>query len=216
MSIRSWIRTRVPGSDAVYEEARLKWLSRSTPGKVKSTLASGAPIRLDLGGGNWHRAGWLTLDIDTDSDLFWDLRRGIPFPDDSVDVVYSSHFLEHLSYQDGQAVLGETLRVLKPGGLVSVCVPDARMYIDAYLGNTQLDPSREFWEPAFVSSEGIDLLNYVAYMADEHKCMFDQQGLIDRLARAGFHNARARSFDPALDLEDRAFESIYAEAWKAG
>ena len=214
MAIRSWIREKIPGSDAVYEEARLKWLARSTPAKVQQVLASAAPVRLDLGGGDWHRDGWLTLDIDAGSDLFWDLRRGIPFPDNSVDVVYSSHFFEHLSYKDGQAVLAATYRVLKPGGLVSVCVPDARMYIDAYLGQRQLDPDREYWEPAFVSSEGIDLLNYVAYMADEHKCMFDQQGLVDRLSRAGFRDARARGFNSELDLEERAFESIYAEAWK--
>ena len=214
MGIRSWIRERVPGSDAVYEEARLKWLSRSTPAKVRAILASAQAIRLDLGGGNWSRDGWLTIDIDLASDLFWDLRRGIPFPDNSVDVVYSSHFFEHLTYKDGQAVLQETYRVLKPGGMVSVCVPDARMYIDAYLGHHQLDPNREYWEPAFISSQGIDLLNYVAYMADEHKCMFDQAGLIDRLSRVGFIGARARAFDAELDLEGRAFESIYADAWK--
>jgi len=192
----------------------LKWLARSTPKKVREVLASGGPIQIDIGGGDCKREGWITLDIDLSSDLFWDLRRGIPFPDNSVDAVYSSHFFEHLSYQDGQAVMVETYRVLKPGGLVSICVPDARMYIDAYLGNRKLDPTREYWAPAFISEEGIDVLNYVAYMADEHKCMFDQQGLIDRLNRAGFVSAKARSFEESIDLADRAFESIYAEARK--
>ncbi len=214
MSIRTWIREHVPGSDTLYEESRLKWLARSTPNKIDSILSSGSPIRIDLGGGDVRRDGWLTLDIDLKSDLFWDLRRGIPFPDNSVDAIYSSHFFEHLTYRDGQAVMAEAYRVLKPGGLISVCVPDARMYIDAYLGHRELDPTREYWEPAFISSEGIDVLNYVAYMADEHKCMFDQQGLVERLTRAGFIGSRERSFDTGLDLADRAFESIYAEAWK--
>ena len=214
MGIRSWTRSRIPGSDTLYAEIRLRWLARQTPRQVEDLLKSGSLVRLDLGGGDATKAGWLTIDIDQNSDLFWDLRRGIPFPDGTVDAIYSSHFLEHLSYHDGQAVLSEAKRVLKPSGTVSVCVPDARMYIDAYLGNRDLDPQRDYWEPAFVSSTGIDILNYVAYMDTEHKCMFDQEGLVERLNRAGFINARTRDFDPAIDLTDRQFESIYAEAEK--
>ncbi len=214
MGLRSWVRSNIPGSESVYEEARLRWLARGTEKKVNDLLASGSAIGLDLGGGDLHRDGWITVDIDENSDIFWDLRRGIPFPNSSVNAVYSSHFFEHLTYHDGQAVLREVLRVLKPGGTISVCVPDARMYIDAYLGKRELDPDRDYWEPAFVSSTGIDVLNYVAYMDTEHKCMFDQQNLVDRLSRAGFRDARPRDFDAGLDLADRKFESIYAEAVK--
>ncbi len=214
MGIRSWARSRIPGSDMLYAEMRLRWLARQTPRHVEDVLKSASPVQLDLGGGDATKVGWLTIDIDQNSNFFWDLRRGIPFPDKTVDAIYSSHFLEHLTYHDGQAVLREAHRVLKPSGTISVCVPDARMYIDAYLGNRDLDPQRDYWEPAFVSSTGIDILNYVAYMDIEHKCMFDQEGLVERLNRAGFINARARAFDPAVDLIDRQFESIYAEAEK--
>lgn len=215
MSFRARVRQAIPGSDVVYEESRLKWLSRKAPKQVAELLRTGVPIRLDIGGGDLRRDGWLTIDITNGCDIFWDLRRGIPFPDSSVDAVYSSHFLEHVSYGDGQAVLEEARRVLKPMGTISICVPDARMYIDAYLGQRDLDPEREFWAPAFVSDQGIDLLNYVAYMGGEHRCLFDQRGLVERLTRAGFTDARPRDFDPTLDLPERAFESIYAEATKA-
>lgn len=56
--------------------------------------------------------------------LCWDLRRGIPFADGTFDVVYHSHFLEHLPRDAAPVVLQECRRVLKPGGVLRVVVPD--------------------------------------------------------------------------------------------
>ena len=53
-----------------------------------------------------------------------DLRYGIPFPDACADVVFSSHTLEHLSRADGEALVRDAFRVLRPGGLVHISVPD--------------------------------------------------------------------------------------------
>lgn len=65
--------------------------------------------------------------------LHHDLRKGVPFPDGSADAVYSSHVLEHLERDVVPAVLAESLRVLKPGGVLRVVVPDlerqARTYV---------------------------------------------------------------------------------------
>ena len=62
-----------------------------------------------------------------------DLRRGIPYPDNSVDVVYHSHFLEHLDRDVAPGLLRESLRVLRPGGIHRIVVPDfeapAREYV---------------------------------------------------------------------------------------
>ena len=162
------------------------------------------------------RPGWVTLDISEKSDLFWDLRKGIPFPDNSIDLVYSSHLLEHMPYEAGQALLEESRRVLKPGGEISICVPNARLYIDAYVGAQPLPDNHDFWEPALVSREGLDLVNYIAYMGGAHACLFDQESLLARLKRAGFSAVAARSFDASIDLPEREFESIYASARQSG
>ena len=45
--------------------------------------------------------------------------------------------------------------------------------------------------------------------------MFDEPSLVARLERAGFSDARIRSFDPSIDLPEREFESIYAQATKS-
>jgi hypothetical protein len=51
-------------------------------------------------------------------------------------------------------------------------------------------------------------------MDGEHKYMFDEESLLFILGSKGFKNVRLREFDPALDLRERDFESIYAEADK--
>ena len=214
MGFRERIRTSIPGSTVFYEESLHMWKARGTPAKVRSIVESGRPIALDIGAGDVSRPGWITLDISDGCDLYWDLRRGIPFPDASVQRVYSSHLFEHMDYESGQRLLGEVLRVLKPGGHISVCVPNARLYIDAYLGVAELSPDHDFWEPALQGREGISLVNYVAYMGGEHKCLFDIDSLLARLELAGFTEVEERSFDASIDLPEREFESIYAKARK--
>ena len=63
------------------------------------------------------------------------LLRGIPYPDASFDAVYHSHVLEHFSKPDGEKLLRECHRVLRPGGILRVVVPDleqiARNYVAA-------------------------------------------------------------------------------------
>jgi SAM-dependent methyltransferase len=64
---------------------------------------------------------------------FTDLRDGIPYPDGSFDVVYHSNFLEHLGRRDAEQLLRECRRVLRPGGILRVVVPDLEVQARAYL-----------------------------------------------------------------------------------
>lgn len=62
-----------------------------------------------------------------------DLRHGIPFGDGTVDIVYASHVLEHLTRNVGREFLREIYRVLKPGGIVRIVVPDLEAAVRQYL-----------------------------------------------------------------------------------
>lgn len=212
--IRQTIR-RLPFATELFVYSTSKAKMTSSRRQVKRLLDSGREIKLDLGGGYQPgRNGWINVDVSNEADLFWDLRYGIPFPAGRVDKIYSSHLFEHLTYQQGQVLLDEVLRVLRPGGSFSIVVPNARMYIEAYLGQVDLPAEYFGWRPAFHATTSIDAVNYVAYMAGEHKYMFDQENLLHILRARGFVGVKERRMDPATDLAERAYESIYAIGYK--
>ncbi|SHF98613.1 methyltransferase domain-containing protein [Vibrio gazogenes] len=178
-------------------------------------LALSENIKLELGSGAKKGAnGWTTID-EAPADIRWDLRRGIPLPNDTVDIIYSSHLLEHIPYDQLLPFLHECRRVMKSNAEFSVCVPNFRLYVDAYKKG-ELFQSREDWYQLGLIDTGssIDQLNYVAYMKDEHKYMFDEENLVNTLVKAGFSNVQLRGFDEELDLRERDINSIYAKAGK--
>ena len=92
---------------------------------------------LNLGCGNRFHPKWVNVDFSSIGDgvIAANLAKGIPFPEAHFDVVYHSHVLEHFSRADAVYFLEECWRVLKPGGILRVAVPDlekiARAYLDA-------------------------------------------------------------------------------------
>lgn len=185
--------------------------------EVISLLKGGAPIRLEIGAGRKRGiGGWITLDQNLGCDLTWDLRVGLPFPDNSLQSIYSSHVLEHLPFIDLCKLLKRCHAALKPGGDFSVCVPNARRYIEAYLGGKRLLEKERTYPPGLCNTDSlIDQVNYIAYMGrGEHAYMFDEENLINILKMAGFSNCRLRSFQPGLDMESRQKGSIFAVGFK--
>ena len=92
------------------------------------------PACLNLGCGNFFFPEWTNTDISPRKSVVrWDLRRALPWRNDSFDATYSSHVLEHLTPDDGLALLKEQLRVLKSGGVCRVVVPDLETICREYL-----------------------------------------------------------------------------------
>jgi predicted SAM-dependent methyltransferase len=178
-------------------------------------LAKQDVIKLELGSGAKKGTnGFTTVDI-YGADIHRDLRLGIPLKNDTVSAIYTSHMLEHIPYQQLIPFLKECLRVLKAGGYISVCVPNSRNYIQAYIEKRNFRSFDSFHQPAVVDTESfLDQVNYIAYMAGEHCYMFDEENLVNTLRKAGFNTVALRTFDDAIDLKDRDFESIYAIAEK--
>lgn len=91
---------------------------------LEHRLTCGEPVVLDLGCGARKydgRIGIDRLDLPT-VDIVADVEEGLPFlPDDSVDEIYSKSFFEHV--RNFERLMGEIVRVLKPGGTAHVFVP---------------------------------------------------------------------------------------------
>ena len=184
---------------------------------VRSLLDSGRPFTVELGSA--RREGvpdWVTLDLNGNADINHDLSRPLPFPDGSVDRVYSSHVLEHFTYPRPLLdLLREAHRILRPGGTISAAVPNARVYLEGYFHPEQFDREKFCaYDVGLKFRSRIDVVNFVAYLGGEHKFLFDEENLPRVLEEGGFRNARLRSFDPSIDLPERAYDSIYAEAVK--
>lgn len=184
---------------------------------MRRLIRSRKEIWLDVGAGDVEGSnGWVAIDRGYRCDISWDLSRGLPFPDGSVSKIYSSHFLEHLSYEEALIFLQNCLRKLGPGGTISLAVPNARLYIEAYNSKEEcaLDERLFGYKPALMTTDRIDRVNYIAYMNGAHKWMYDEESLTHILAASGFGNVRIRQHDPGIDKGHRRYNSIYAAAEK--
>jgi predicted SAM-dependent methyltransferase len=90
---------------------------------------------LNLGCGERYHPDWINVDMAAAGPgvIVANLRRGIPFPDGDFGVVYHSHLLEHLQRRDAEQLIAECFRVLRPGGVVRIVVPDLEATVREYL-----------------------------------------------------------------------------------
>jgi predicted SAM-dependent methyltransferase len=182
-----------------------RYLDIGTSGNVNDTF-----ISLDY---EWHPS----------LDICWDVTKGIPIADASVDGVYSEHCIEHLDFRDGAALLAECRRVLRPGGTIRIIVPDVELYARRYVAlldgvSDEPMPLHEF--------DGVDGLYTPAMSVNRifqefgHRFIYDFATLQAMLERNGFVDVAKESFrtgrDPTMlqDAADHATESLYVEASK--
>ena len=152
-----------------------------------------------------------------------DITKGIPAGDNTLDVTYHSHFLEHLSYKDGWTFLRECYRVLKPGGIHRIVVPDLELWIKAYYTNDNFI-SDKYLEHALENDKELYGTKAAVFMGmlhnHEHKCGWDFEMLEYVLKKIGFHSVRKVMFQESVlpeiaEIEKygplRALESLCVE-----
>lgn len=156
---------------------------------IEKILQESGDINLELGATKETSAtGSLTIDIDDDADIWCDLAEDLPFPDNSISKIYSSHVLEHFSYFSLLHLLTESKRILKENGEFRACVPNARLYIDAidaYVGRGDKFEPESFFKvrKAYHGNGKIDYINYIAYLRKHPKYMFDEENIVNILKR---------------------------------
>lgn len=174
-------------------------------------LAEAGPLRLHLGSGANRLAGWVNVDVvGMSPDLRWDLTRRLPFANGAAQAVFLEHVLEHFPLAAVFGLLAESRRLLAPGGILRVGVPDFGRYLESYAGD------RAFIERERPGRPTALLAVAEVALGHGHRSVWDAETLERVLAEAGFADVTPRAFgdselEPAPDNPEREGESVYAE-----
>lgn len=120
--------------------------------------------RVNLGCGRRRHPEWTNCDLVPDGPdvIRCDLRRPLPFPAASCEAVYAAHVLEHLAVGEARRLVAEIHRVLLPGGVVRLVVPDLENIARAYLASLEraaAEPTAaRRWEHTWMTVELLDQL----------------------------------------------------------
>ena len=166
----------------------------------------GEILKLHLGCGPTKLEGWVNIDFDPDlnPDVVADVRN-LPYEEDSVEEIYASHLLEHFGYEE--PVLEEWHRVLKPGGNITVIVPDVLGTWFAWkAGLLWGNPDHHPIDLAYMNATvfGAKILDErFLEMSHEHKQIFIMDMLIEKM-RPLFPNVQQISSIILPGLEARS------------
>lgn len=153
-----------------------------------------------------------------------DVKKGLPFGDESVNFIHWSHLLEHLTRDDARRTCQEACRVLKKDGIFRVVAPDLKLLAEKYV-----EDDRDFFggSPKPTADLFLESLLFGGLRKRPlperifhslHKYMYDAESLTFLLESAGFQDVRERNFRegacPDLrEIENRT-RSVYIEARK--
>lgn len=143
--------------------------------------------------------------------IFWDFRWGIPFRDNSIDIIFTSHFLEHLPQKNALNFLNKCYKILKNGGIIRIIVPDIDIILNNYskgFRGNQIDATNE--------------LNLRFFEEGQHKHMYNYNSLSSILSSIGFKNIKKLDYRKSkiTDIDKletpklKYYTSLYIEANK--
>jgi predicted SAM-dependent methyltransferase len=178
------------------------------------------------------REQWKILDVAGTPDYVHDLNAGepLPFADNEVDNVYTSHTLEHVRHWLVIPLLTDIHRVLKPGGKIRIVVPNIRIHLKAYMRG-DVNWQEKSWrkrrqKETYPNTHLGALLGYFySYVKtgnrrDGHHMAFDWETLEWCVSQAGFQKIARLKYNECssvfrgLDFATHAKFSLYLEAIK--
>jgi predicted SAM-dependent methyltransferase len=153
---------------------------------------------------------------------FADATKKIPLRDNSVECLYTSHMLEHISREGVIVFLKEVMRLLEVDGVFRVAVPDLRIAINNYLSEEDADSfMKGIHVEAQPISKLIDKFRLFVTGYRHHQWMYDGKSLSILMKNSGFRNVRVYKKGQTsiknpkgLNLFERSEESVYVEGKK--
>ena len=184
------------------------------------TQKNGSAKLLNVGCGPYPKHEFINLDYSWHPgiDICWDItRKPFPLASGSLEGIYTEHCLEHIGFESMKTNLREFYRLLKPGGMVRIVMPDGEIYLDIYQkrkqGSNELMPYEEGYITPMARINGI-------FRNHGHLFIYDFETMKRLMEEVGFKSIKKCSFrigsDQRLliDQEVRAVESLYVEAVK--
>lgn len=172
--------------------------------------------RLHLGCGDNLLPGWANVDFNANAGVIeHNLTRPLPLPANTIEFIYTEHFIEHITRDEGFAFLSDCYRVLKSGGVLRISTPNLRRIVDDYLDGRPEDWKDWEWAPKTpcqMVNGGMRLWG--------HQFVYDHSELEALLFEAGFNSViRARwgesDYEELCGLETRRYyEDVILEAVK--
>ena len=176
-------------------------------------------VRLNWGCGGEGEPGWLNSDIKEGPgiDIACDISEGLPLDDDSVDYIVSIHALPEMHIEMQVPTLTELCRVLKPGGVLRLALPDLLKGVAAYERG-----DRDYFLIPDEDAErlGAKLIMQLVWYGYS-KTLFVPEFVEEICVRAGFSDVRhvgfqetTTQFEGITELDNREAESLFVEAFK--
>jgi len=175
--------------------------------------------RLNWGCGEHPEPGWLNSDVKNvpGIDIVADVRAGLPLESDSIDYITSIHALPELPYPDLVPALRELRRVLKPGGVLRLALPDLERGIEAYRSG-----NRDYFHVPDEDARSLGA-KFVTQMIwyGYSRSLFVPDFVEELLERAGFsrvdrcrYRETAGPWPEIVALDNRERESLFVEGVK--
>ena len=140
---------------------------------------------------------------------YGDIVKGLPVGENSCDVVYCSHVLEHLALEDFRLALRNTHKMLKDGGTFRFVLPDLFQSASKYVQDDSPGASLRFLRDTCLGDERRprSLKAFLVYWlgSSRHLWMWDYKSIAPELAAAGFSNIRPAAFG---DSELAVFQAV--------
>lgn len=174
--------------------------------------------KIHIGCGKIILSGWINVDLDSnEAEVKIDVRDGLPFESDSIEFIFSEHFVEHLFPREAVLFFAEAKRVLISGGVIRTAMPDLEFICRSYLGNWQEMSWIEDFGYEHIKT-GAEMLN-ICFYDWEHRWLYDKEELERRLIEAGLNQNEYKSpgvssYPELSNLERRRDSRLIVESTK--
>jgi len=184
----------------------------------RAEAATGTTLRrLQFGCGAFPAEGWINTNLEPGPgvDLVGDIKDGLPLPSDSIAYIASMHALVELPYLQIVPALKELRRVLVPGGVLRLGLPDLDKAVAAYVaGDRDYFTIPDSETPSLAGKFVVQMTWYGTNLM-----MFNVEFAREMLERAGFgdvvrceYRQTASEYSEIVELDNRPRESLFVEA----